>query len=335
MTPGPLAPLLARLLRRDPREVERRARRFAIRTVEGSRLVARLGEAFLEGFNVTLLARDLAQVRRRGQEVEAHFRPFFFEGAAMGYLPRAWLRGEDGPARAERDLLEMDPAFRYLYYVGLGVWRGIRHPRRARSLERLAPHLDPIYLPLCADGFGFKAAFFGAPSAARLQALARRCPEPLRPALRQGFGRALYFVHMHDEEAFRRTQAALPADQRPDLAFGRALALGFTGVDRPQLLMEHVASAPDAADRGARLTGITWALTARRTTDADYLAQCLRAASPADRELLERLPMLCAAALEESASYAQWQERTLAAALRAHEEALAAAGRRSQAPRSA
>ena len=309
------------LLRRSPEEIARRARCFGIHGPEASGLVAGVGAAFIGGFNAMLGCPALREVALEGSRVTPLFRPFFFEGAAMGYLPRRFLHRGPNRRHAERDLLAMNPAFRYLYYVGLGFWFGMTS-RRPGSLLALEPHLDPIYYPLCYDGFGFKVAFYdygaGPATLRRLQ----ECPAEHAPALWQGFGRGLYFVFMEDPGGFDRLRAGLPAAHRFDLEFGRSLALAFTRVDRPGQLLAHLAAAPTEEDLAARLTGLTWALTARRMNDAAHFEQCLKGASPEGRDLLGRLPVLCEESLAASRRYVEWQARTREAATRAYHDTL-------------
>ena len=312
---GLLKPLLLPWLRRDPGEIARRARGFAIRTESGRKLVESLGSAFVGGYNAMLESDHLADVARDGQRVPPHFRPFFFEGAAMGYLPRCLFDRRRRAERIERELLNLDPAFRYLYYVGIGFWYGFRHPRRPSALLRMTPHLSPLYFPLCFDGYGFKLGFFDFSGKQRTLELLQQAPAEYRSPLYQGFGRALFFVTMDDAEALDRIGSALPRRHRTDLVFGHALALGFTGVDRPDGLVRHVARVDDPQERAARLTGITWALTARMLNDRDYFLECMGHASDGWRELLEPLPDLCLRALEETGSYAGWQSRTQSAVL--------------------
>ncbi len=308
------------LLRRPPGEIERLAARFRIRTPEGRELVAGVGSAFTGGFNSMLGRRALEDVRAEGMRVASHYRPFFFEGAAMGYLPRRLLRSGPSRARAERDLLGMNSDFRYLYYVGLGFWFAMRS-RRPSSLAALRPHLDPIYYPLCYDGFGFKVAFYEALSGREVRQRLDECPEAESGSLWQGFGRGLYFVWLDDPAGFESFRAGMPEARRLDLEFGRSLALGFTRVDRPSLLLEHVASAPDEEERSARLGGVTWALTARRMNDVEYFDRCVAKAPPGGASLLATLPALCEEALRASRSYLEWQSRTREAAVRVWREA--------------
>ena len=304
-----MRPFLLAFLRRDPHEVEKQAQRFRIGTGEGREMVARLGAAFIGGYHAMLAARSPRDVAEEGTRVPEHYRPFFFEGAAMGYLPRGYLSRGFGPHTAERDLMAMHPRFRYLYYVGLGFWYGFRHRGRPAKVLDLAPHLDPMYFPLCYDGFGFKVGFFDYPQRPSARHVLGDCPAEHRAFIFQGFGRALFFVHMHDEAGFEKEKDGTP-EHRDDIEFGRSLALAFTGVDHPQLLVRHIAAARDESDLAARLLGVTWALTAREMNDPAYFANCIDRASADGRKLLRRLPQLCREALDRSRTYPEWQHGT-------------------------
>jgi hypothetical protein len=311
------------MLRRAPDDVLRAAQHFSVRTPEGRELIAGVGEAFLGGYHAMLESRSLDAVRESGQSVAAHFRPFYFEGAAMGYLPRAYFTEGAGRRRVEADLLAMDERCLYLYYVGLGFWVGFRHPGRPDALEDLAPFLDPFYVPLCYDGFGFKLAFFDYPKRKGAAAILARAPESRAAAIYQGFGRALYFVCMDDEPRFQREKAMVPAERRNDLESGRSLAFAFTGISHPERILLHLAGSVDDEERTLRLLGVTWALAAREMTDPAYFDACLRGLPLSQQALLRSLPRECRAAREESASYEEWRTKTrdrVAAAYVASEE---------------
>lgn len=310
---------LGRLLRRAPAEIERRSARFAIRSVEGRQLVARLGAAFIGGYNAALVHASMGRLAEEGGRIDPHFRPFFFEGIAMGYLPRGWLFRGQHPQNAERELRAMAPQYLYLYYVGLGFWTAIRHPRTPSAVERLGEHLDPLYLPLCYDGFGFKVGFFDYPGRPGARRLLDRGPEEHRAALYQGFGRALFFVFMDDEDGFRQACDA-SGGRRDEMEFGRSLALAFTGIDHPERIAAHIERAADPGERLARLSGVTWALTARAMTDADYFRRCVARAPGGWGALLRTLPVLCGEALAASRTYLEWQSRTRTGAARAFED---------------
>ena len=305
-----LRPLLIPLLRRRPDEVERAAEHFSVDSRPGRDLVAGVGRAFLGGYHAMLEARTLGAVAASGLSVASHFRPFFFEGAAMGYLPRATFTPGTGRQRVEADLLAMDARFLYLYYVGLGFWYGFRHPGRPGALEALAPHLDPFYAPLCYDGFGFKLGFFDHPKRKEAAAILARAPAHRASAIYQGFGRALFFVCMEDATRWERERASVPAERRNDLESGRSLALAFTGISQPETILHHLAGAASDEEREQRLLGVTWALTAREMNDPPYFDDCLRGLPPPHQALLRRLPRECREARESSAGYDDWRMKT-------------------------
>jgi hypothetical protein len=310
-----LRPILLPWLRKDETTVARQARHFRLGGAQDRALVEGVGSAFIGGYDAMLRAGDLAQVAARGRLVSPHFRPFFFEGAAMGYLPRTWYMPGGSAATAVPELLAMDPRFVYLYHVGLGFWYGFRHRRRPERLVELEPHAAELCYPLCHDGFGFKLGFFDYPSDPSVARVLSGGPEAQRPYRVQGFGRAMFFVHMDDEAGFTALLGTLPGAAGADLETGRSLARAFTGIDRPPVVVEHLARARDDDDLGARLTGVAWALTARRMSDPAYFDECLGRAGPADRSLLSALPELCAAARQGAASYGDWQARTREAAV--------------------
>jgi len=305
-----LRPILLPFLRRRPDEVEKQARHFSLEGPDSGQLVAGVGRAFLGGYHAMLEARALGEVSVAAASVERHFRPFFFEGAAMGYLPRAYFTDDAGRDRVEADLLAIDPRFRYLYYVGLGFWFGFRHPGRPAALEALAPHLDPFYFPLCYDGLGFKIGFFDVPARPALRSLLARAPARRRAQIYQGFGRALFFVCMDDESRFQREKAEAPAEHRNDVEAGRSLAFAFTGLRRPERILLHFSGARDGDELRSRLLGATWGLTAREMNDPEYSFECLAALAPAEQALLRLLPQRCREALSLSTSYEEWRMKT-------------------------
>ena len=307
---GILRPVLLPLLRKDPGMVDKQARQFSVKSEDGQALVAGVGRAFLAGYNVMLGARRIGDVNAAGRAVEPHFRPFFFEGAAMGYLPRGYFTDGAGKAQVEADLLGMDPRFLYLYNVGLGFWFGFRHPGRPATLEALASHVDPFYFPLCYDGYGFKVGFFDFPGRESSLAILDRAPANRRAEIYQGFGRSLHFVCMEDEDRFTRAKAGVPAAYRDDVESGRSLAVAFTGINRPELILRHLAAAADDHALALRLLGVTWALTAREMNDPDYFERCLAALPPGRRHLLRLLAQRCGEAKERATSYAAWRVET-------------------------
>lgn len=309
-----LGPLLRPWLRQSADSVARRAARFHITRDGGRERVERLGGAFLDGYHAMLAARDPGDVAALGERVDSLDRPFFFEGAAMGWLPRGLWDARCTSASAEAGLLAIDERYLYLYYVGLGFWYGFRHPRRPERLETLAAEVEPLYAPLLWDGFGFKAGFFDYDLSAgvdrRVLARVASCTQERRFAAWQGLGRALHFVFMDDPEGRARVVEAAPAEHRADLEWGRSLALGFSGTDRPDTIVRHLEQARDEAELGVRLGGVTWAMTAWEMCDPDAFERCLRAIGGPLVPVLEAMPALCHRARETAPDYRAWQIET-------------------------
>jgi hypothetical protein len=183
---------------------------------------------FLSGFNETITAGSCARAAAYCDSLPVLFQPFAHEGLAMGYTLHHLFRYD---ARAfERTVVNPKPEFRYLYYVGLGFWWGMRNVEPSR-VEQLVQGLDPMHRYLCFDGYGFKVAFFDLPqnpgALKRLDAFTGYA----RNAAYQGVGRAVYFLHMDEPDALIARVSAL-GDHAPDAAAGVGLAMSFVNPDR-------------------------------------------------------------------------------------------------------
>ncbi len=301
---------IARILLRQPTDaIERAARRFSMGDPNDRARLSRLGSAFLSGYH-TMLDADSVEAGFSGLTgIPAYERPFWAEGAAMALPARSYFDRSVSPVVFGATLDRYVSGFLYLGYVGLGFWFGFRHPRAPSRIKRdLAPWLDPLYLPLCYDGWGFKLGFFDWPARPGVVRRLDRCPQEYRSAAWQGFGRALYFVLRDDEARF----AALATDdqQAYDLESGRSLALAFTRVDQPDAIARHLDAAEDERRLEARLVGTAWALTARYRGDRDYLEECLGGLAEPWRARLSSLPETTLAAERRAVSYSDWRERT-------------------------
>src|SRR3990167_6209200 len=67
------------------------------------------------------------------ESLPALTRPFAEEGAAMGHTLRRLFFYS--PTAFEGDVVRPRPEFRYLYYVGLGFWSGMRNHDAHRLTE--------------------------------------------------------------------------------------------------------------------------------------------------------------------------------------------------------
>ncbi len=220
--------------------------------------------SFAGGFN-----RMIARPSVKAWEVycaglPALLRPFAHEGAAMGYTVRHLFRYS--PQAFEARIVKPRPEFRYLYYVGLGFWSGMRNhdPRR---VERVAEGLDSLHRYLVFDGYGFKRAFFDYPRDAgalsRLDALQGYA----RNAAYQGVGRAFYFLYMGRPDVLVEKMASL-GPYAVDAAAGVGLASAFVNPDRLDRARELGRQLPAEWQPHFHL-GLCFGLKARSINDVD------------------------------------------------------------------
>lgn len=234
---------------------------------------------FARGFNAMITARSDSGWRRYCEAVEPLFRPFAEEGVAMGYTLRRLFRYD--AASFEAQIVKPRPEFRYLHYVGLGFWSGMRNHDASR-LMRIADGLDPLHKNLCFDGYGFKHAFFEY----------RKNPEILRRldeldgyakhAAYQGVGRAFYFLFAAQPktlvEHIERT-----GEYAEDVAAGVGLAATFINPDRLDKARALAMAMPEALQDHFHL-GMCFALKARSINDRGFLERCVAELDPDVRE---------------------------------------------------
>ncbi len=266
---------------------------FGIRT--GGMTVERLGlspraadveridgvlSSFSEGFN-RMIARPSARAWSDYCDgLPVFFRPFAQEGAAMGYVLRRLGRysAKDFEARIVRPR----PEFRYLYYIGLGFWAGMRNYSPSQ-LTDLVEGLDPLHGYLVYDGYGFKHAFFdyrkqgesGLKPLERLTGYARNVAY-------QGVGRAMYFLFSGNVEMLIERVDSL-REHAADAAGGLGLASVFLNPDRLGVAQELGRRLPSAWRDSFHL-GMCFGLKARSINDVDEFAGNMRRAEPATRD---------------------------------------------------
>jgi hypothetical protein len=140
--------------------------RFGI-TVEDPICLRRIREiltAFFSGFECGL--KTPGELRRVEETVDPFLRPFFHEGAAMGFVPHGYL----GLTSRKTSLLGFEEAFGeedpcpLMSYVGLGFWLGFQHSKGIAKMDACAADLrQKKYRHLVHDGYGFKVGFFDFP----------------------------------------------------------------------------------------------------------------------------------------------------------------------------
>jgi len=240
----------------------------------------------------------------------ALIRPFAHEGAAMGYTPRHLFRYD--PREFEARIVRPRPEFRYLYYVGLGFWSGMRN-HDARRIERVADGLDPLHRFLCFDGYGFKHAFFDYPRDASLLRRLDLLSGYARNAAYQGVGRAFYFLFMDRPDVLIERIRAL-GRHAADVASGLGLAAVFINPDRLDRARELARMLPAEWQAQFHL-GMCFGLKARAINDLDQFDRDIATQSPAVQAAIrasirecDRIELLVRAD-GESDPYRRWRER--------------------------
>ena len=277
-----------------------------------ARVDAILGH-FAGGFNAMISARNEAGWRNHGQSIEPLYESFAQEGVAMGYTVRSLFRYN---ARDfEATVVKPRPEFRYLHYVGLGFWSGMRNHSAAR-LAKIVEGLDPLHRYLCYDGYGFKKAFFEY----------RKNPDVFRQldaldgyaanAAYQGVGRAFYFLFMGDPDVLIR-HIRQTGDNAKDVAAGLGLAAAFVNPDRLEKARSLGLALPEEWRAHFHL-GMCFALKARSINDRNYLERCVEKEAAGVREAVwasirecDRIELLVRSRLGELGAdgYGQWRRQ--------------------------
>ena len=218
--------------------------------------------SFARGFNAMITAPSEAGWRSYCESLPVLCQPFAHEGAAMGYTLRHLLRFD--PADFEERLVKRQPGFRYLYYVGLGFWSGMRN-HDADRLCRVVHDLDPLHRYLCYDGYGFKHAFFDYPKEASRLGRLNLLEGYARNAAYQGVGRAFFFLFMGRTDVLTEHVRGLGV-HAADAAAGVGLAAAFVNPDRLEVAQEFAAELPSEWHDHVHL-GMCFGLKARSIND--------------------------------------------------------------------
>ncbi len=227
--------------------------------------------SFAGGFNAMLTGRTWRAWQTYCSTLPSLEQPFAEEGAAMGWTARRLFRYD---AEAfEREVVKPRPEFRYLYYVGLGFWSGMRN-HGAAKLQRIVDGLDPLHRYLCFDGYGFKHAFFDyrkdEASLRQLDVL----PGYARSAAYQGVGRAFWFMFMDEPRRFIE-HAEKFGSFAQDIAAGAGLAAAFVNPDRLEAARSWAAQMP-AEWRPHFHLGMCFGLKARSINHLDAFEACIQ-----------------------------------------------------------
>ena len=196
--------------------------------------------SFAGGFSAMIARPSATAWTSYCESLPALYRPFAEEGAAMGYTLRGLF--SYSPAAFEADIVRPRPEFRYLHYVGLGFWSGMRN-HDARQLTQVVTGLDPLHGSLCYDGYGFKLAFFDYPNDENSLRKLDLLEGYARNVAYQGVGRALFFRFMDRPDLFVERVSRF-GDYALDAAAGVGLAMVFVNPDRMELARAWAAKMP-------------------------------------------------------------------------------------------
>ena len=221
-------------------------------------------KSFAGGFNTMITRPSLRACQSYCASLPALYRAFAEEGLAMGYTLRQLFRYD--PAGFEEQVVKARPEFRYLYYVGLGFWSGMRN-HSAQRLANIVEGLDSLHGYLCYDGYGFKHAFFdyredetGLRAVDFLEGYARR-------AAYQGVGRAFYFLYRDRPDVLIEHTKKL-GEYGADVAAGVGLASVFVYPDQLEVAQGLAVEMPSEWRDDFHL-GMCFALKARAINDLD------------------------------------------------------------------
>ncbi|MFZ0771781.1 MAG: DUF1702 family protein [Candidatus Sulfotelmatobacter sp.] len=223
--------MLKRLLRIDLEETTFVRRNFRTPREAVRKRLERVGATFLQGYHAALADASLEALSASLELIEAEFRGFGYEGAAMALDLLDQLK----PWKGQRIQMFLEgPGQPHIYMVHVGIgWSLARFPW---GMNRRLSRLDPLLRWLALDGFGFHEGYFhwarysggGAPPK-RLAGYALR-------AFDQGLGRSLWFVAGADPEWIARAIMAFPESRHGDLWSGVGLACAYAGgADGPQI----------------------------------------------------------------------------------------------------
>lgn len=232
-------------------------RGFIAREVEARQRLEQIGITFISGYHAALEVTAFVPLARRLAAVEAEFRGFAFEGAAMGlalldcftpWRKDRWRTFTEGPAAPHI----------YMMHVGFG-WALARLRRCVTS--HLA-QLDPLLGWLVVDGYGFHEGYFRWPQYVEQQAMPARVNGYGRRVFDQGLGRSIWFVKGADVAAVANTINDFPSARRDDLWSGVGLACAYAGGCQ-QAAIESLRAAADGHLR-ALAQGVAFAAKTRQ-----------------------------------------------------------------------
>ena len=197
-----------------------------------------VGRCFLDGYHAALADERIEPLVNRLDGVEAEFRGFAFEGAAMGLCILDCL----SPWKKDRLKSFLDgPGSNHIYMVHVGVgWALARLPW---FMNRTLRTLDPLLGWLALDGYGFHEGFFHWGRYSTSLRTPRQLLGYEKRVFDQGLGRSLWFIEGADVRHIPLTIASFPETRQADLWSGVGLACAYAGGTQRQAMKNLSAAA--------------------------------------------------------------------------------------------
>lgn len=298
------------LFLRNPESMTVEKLGFQVTDEKHKEKVFRVGESFLTGFNTMLRHSDLADVTAECEQFPPFYKPFCYEGSAMGFPLKALFDFQYKARDFEKVTSRINTNYLHLYYCGLGFWYGVRYKHNVAEIEERIDDLHPVYRYLCYDGFGFKLGFDDYVEDPAVIDKCSECEGYGVHACFQGLGRSLWFVYMDAPELIFKLIDELEEEVRGDCYAGLGLAVAFTNTDNldfPFDLALHM-------KEGYRIPfyqGLTWAFVARNMNDSLYFSEQMNTLSEERRGMILQSMVACDQCFDQVDTYKAWRECTM------------------------
>ena len=231
-----------RFLGISPEEVTAIRRGFQITNPQKQARVEQIGTTFLTGYHGAIASESLEKLVIELESIDAEYRGFAYEGAAMGLTLSDFFTPWQGK-RLQPFLTGAGDAYVYLAYVGMG-WALSRLPG---GISRYLPTLNradnsqsqsSLLGWLAIDGYGFHQGYFYWPEQVEKQIIPKNLSGYAVRAFDQGLGRSLCFVLGLDVQRIAATIQLFSETRRADLWSGVGLASAYAGGLSPSEMME-------------------------------------------------------------------------------------------------